>query len=111
MGRSVPARLRELAALGQTLTRRAADVLVYFDRPRTINGHLLEILSNGSPEVRGHPAGWQEAGQDSPSDVPGVYLPCTRAGQRPDKSAQKQRARGRRGPPRRAQAGRGHAPG
>jgi hypothetical protein len=31
MGRSVPAQLRELAALGQTLTRRAADVLVYFD--------------------------------------------------------------------------------
>jgi hypothetical protein len=61
MGRSVPARLRELAALGQTLTRRAADVLVYFDRPRTINGHLLELAQprreRAAPDP--HPAAWR----------------------------------------------------
>ena len=51
----------ELAALGQTLTRRAADVLVYFDRPRTINGHLLELAQprreRAAPDP--HPAAWR----------------------------------------------------
>lgn len=34
----VPAALTELVTLGCTLKKRAADVLAYFDRPRTSNG-------------------------------------------------------------------------
>ena len=34
----VPAGLSEVATLGRTLKRRAADVLAYFDRPGTSNG-------------------------------------------------------------------------
>lgn len=34
----VPAMMKELATLGRTLKRRAADVLAYFDRPGTSNG-------------------------------------------------------------------------
>jgi hypothetical protein len=34
----VPAALREIITLGRTLTRRAADILAYFDRPLTGNG-------------------------------------------------------------------------
>jgi hypothetical protein len=37
IGRGVPAQLPEVATLGRTLTRRATDVLAYFDRP----GHLM----------------------------------------------------------------------
>ncbi len=38
VGRSVPPALTEIAVLGRTLTRRAADVLAYFDQPGTSNG-------------------------------------------------------------------------
>ncbi|MDT0264566.1 ISL3 family transposase, partial [Jatrophihabitans lederbergiae] len=38
LGRGVPAALTELITLGRTLTRRATDVLAYFDRPHTSNG-------------------------------------------------------------------------
>jgi hypothetical protein len=34
----VPAALVEVVTLGRTLKKRAADVLAYFDRPRTSNG-------------------------------------------------------------------------
>ena len=34
----VPRALTELVTLGRTLTKRAADVLAYFDRPGTSNG-------------------------------------------------------------------------
>jgi transposase len=34
----VPAALVELITLGRTLTKRAVDVLAYFDRPGTSNG-------------------------------------------------------------------------
>ena len=34
----VPQALVEVARLGRTLKKRAADVLAYFDRPRTSNG-------------------------------------------------------------------------
>jgi hypothetical protein len=34
----VPRPLVEIAKLGRTLSRRAADVLAYFDRPGTSNG-------------------------------------------------------------------------
>ena len=33
----MPTKLTELITLGRTLKRRAADVLAYFDRPRTTN--------------------------------------------------------------------------
>jgi hypothetical protein len=73
MGRSVPARLRELAALGQTLTRRAADVLVYFGRPRTFNGHLLEILATGPPGSGVIRRGGGRPGRTAPA----MYRACT----------------------------------
>ena len=38
LGHGVPTVLTELATLGRTLERRAADVLAYFDRPGTSNG-------------------------------------------------------------------------
>ena len=34
----VPAALSEVVTLGRTLTRRAGDILAYFDRPGTSNG-------------------------------------------------------------------------
>jgi transposase len=37
-GKGVPAALTEVPTLGRTLTRRAAHVLAYFDRPGTSNG-------------------------------------------------------------------------
>jgi len=43
----VPAALREIITLGRTLTRRAADILAYFDRPLTGNGPT-EAICDGS---------------------------------------------------------------
>ncbi len=34
----VPAALAEVRTLGRTLTKRAGDILIYFDRPGTSNG-------------------------------------------------------------------------
>jgi hypothetical protein len=39
----VPAALKEGITLGRTLTRRAADILAYFDRPGTSNGSTEAI--------------------------------------------------------------------
>ena len=38
IGRGVPAALSEVITLGRTLTKRAGDVLAYFDHPGTSNG-------------------------------------------------------------------------
>ena len=38
LGEKVPDALPELAELGRTLTERATDVLVFFNRPGTSNG-------------------------------------------------------------------------
>jgi transposase len=38
LNQGVPAALTEVITLGRTLTKRAADVLAYFDRPGTSNG-------------------------------------------------------------------------
>ena len=46
----VPAALSELITLGRTLTRRATDVVAYFDRPGTSNGPTEAI--NGSSDSR-----------------------------------------------------------
>jgi transposase len=48
VGDGVPAALTEIITLGQTLTKRATDVLAYLDRPGTSNGPTEAI--NGSLE-------------------------------------------------------------
>ena len=50
----VPTPLTELITLGRTLTRRAGDVLAYFDRPHTSNGPTEAICECGT--------GWSETG-------------------------------------------------
>jgi len=40
---NVPAALSEVVTLGRTLTKRAGDILAYFDRPGTSNGPTEEI--------------------------------------------------------------------
>ena len=54
----VPTALAELITLGRTLKKRAADVLAYFDRPRTSNGPTVAI--NGRLEhLRGSALGFR----------------------------------------------------
>jgi transposase len=43
----VPKALIELRRLGRTLSKRAADVLAYFDRPGTSNGPTEAICESG----------------------------------------------------------------
>ena len=50
----VPGALKEVITLGRTLTRRAPDILAYFDRPGTSNGPTEAIC-----EYRG---GWSGTG-------------------------------------------------
>jgi len=50
--RAVPAGLPELTTLGRTLSRRATDVLAYFDRPRTSNGST-EAINGRLEHLRG----------------------------------------------------------
>jgi len=56
----VPAALSEVITLGRTLKNRAADVLAYFDRPHTSNGHRrfndrLEHLRGTALGFRSYP--------------------------------------------------------
>ncbi len=55
LGRAVPTKLTERAALGRTLKKRAADILAYFDRPGTSNGPTEAICESGS--------GWSGTGR------------------------------------------------
>jgi transposase len=55
---SVPAELTELITLGRTLKRRAADVLAYFDRPRTSNGPT-EAINGRLEHLRGSALGFR----------------------------------------------------
>jgi transposase len=48
----VPDPLSEIATLGRTLTKRAADVLAYFDRPGTSNGPT-EAINGRLEHLRG----------------------------------------------------------
>src|SRR3546814_14767840 len=48
LSHDVPKALTEVITLGRTLKKRAADVLAYFDRPGTSNGHTEAI--NGRHE-------------------------------------------------------------
>jgi transposase len=58
IGSGVPAALREVATLGRTLKRRAADVLAYFDRPGTSNGPT-EAINGRLEHLRGSALGFR----------------------------------------------------
>jgi transposase len=58
ISKSVPAELAELVTLGRTLKRRAADVLAYFDRPRTSNGPT-EAINGRLEHLRGTALGFR----------------------------------------------------
>jgi transposase len=58
ISRDVPAVLTELITLGRTLRRRAADVLAYFDRPRTSNGPT-EAINGRLEHLRGTALGFR----------------------------------------------------
>ena len=54
----VPAALTELVTLGRTLNKRAADVLAYFDHPRTSNGPT-EAINGRLEHLRGSALGFR----------------------------------------------------
>jgi transposase len=54
----VPKTLTELITLGRTLTKRAADVLAYFDRPGTSNGPT-EAINGRLEHLRGSALGFR----------------------------------------------------
>jgi transposase len=54
----VPAALTELVTLGRTLTKRAADVLAFFDRPGTSNGPT-EAINGRLEHLRGSALGFR----------------------------------------------------
>ena len=54
----MPAALTEIITLGRTLTRRAADILAYFDRPRTSNGPT-EAINGRLEHLRGSALGFR----------------------------------------------------
>jgi transposase len=58
LGRAVPKRLPELAALGRTLKKRSADILAYFDRPGTSNGPT-EAINGRLEHLRGSALGFR----------------------------------------------------
>ena len=55
---AVPAGLEEIARLGRTLTKRADDVLAYFDRPGTSNGPT-EAINGRLEHLRGSALGFR----------------------------------------------------
>nr|WP_285178978.1 ISL3 family transposase [Micrococcus terreus]MDK7700646.1 ISL3 family transposase [Micrococcus terreus] len=58
LGRAVPTKLTERAALGRTLKKRAADILAYFDRPGTSNGPT-EAINGRLEHLRGSALGFR----------------------------------------------------
>jgi transposase len=58
LAHDVPAALTELITLGRTLTKRAADVLAYFDRPGTSNGPT-EAINGRLEHLRGSALGFR----------------------------------------------------
>ena len=54
----VPAALTEIITLGRTLTKRAADILAYFDRPGTSNGPT-EAINGRLEHLRGSALGFR----------------------------------------------------
>ncbi|QPS33583.1 ISL3 family transposase [Brevibacterium casei] len=58
LGKNVPDALPELAKLGRTLTKRATDVLAFFDRPGTSNGPT-EAINGRLEHLRGSALGFR----------------------------------------------------
>jgi transposase len=58
LSRGVPAALTELITLGRTLTKRAGDVLAYFERPGTSNGPT-EAINGRLEHLRGSALGFR----------------------------------------------------
>jgi transposase len=58
LSEGVPKPLQELLTLGRTLTKRAADVLAYFDRPGTSNGPT-EAINGRLEHLRGSALGFR----------------------------------------------------
>jgi transposase len=58
LSHGVPAALTELITLGRTLTKRAEDVLAYFDRPGTSNGPT-EAINGRLEHLRGSALGFR----------------------------------------------------
>ena len=58
LSNGVPSVLTEIATLGRTLKRRAADVLAYFDRPGTSNGPT-EAINGRLEHLRGSALGFR----------------------------------------------------
>ena len=58
VGHGVPVALTELRTLGRTLTKRAEDVLAYFDRPGTSNGPT-EAMNGRLEHLRGSALGFR----------------------------------------------------
>ena len=54
----VPSPFSEIITLGRTLTKRAADVLAYFDRPGTSNGPT-EAINGRLEHLRGSALGFR----------------------------------------------------
>jgi transposase len=55
---NVPAALSEVVTLGRTLTKRAGDILAYFDRPHTSNGPT-EATNGRLEHLRGTALGFR----------------------------------------------------
>jgi transposase len=58
VSRGVPGALSEVITLGRTLTKRAGDVLAYFDRPGTSNGPT-EAINGRLEHLRGSALGFR----------------------------------------------------
>ncbi len=58
LARGIPTPLSELITLGRTLSKRAADVLAYFDRPGTSNGPT-EAINARLEHLRGSALGFR----------------------------------------------------
>ena len=58
IGEGVPGALSEVITLGRTLTKRAADVLAYFERPGTSNGPT-EAINGRLEHLRGSALGFR----------------------------------------------------
>lgn len=75
---AVPACLTEVAALGRTLKKRAADILAFFDHPHTSNGPTEAVCESGFGWSGTGWSGWRRScrpGCDSRSNWPacGVF--------------------------------------
>jgi len=58
ISRQVPAGLAEITTLGRTMSRRAADILAYFDKPGTSNGPT-EAINGRLEHLRGSALGFR----------------------------------------------------